>query len=130
LPNTEGVFVPNGWYPGVNNYQNKAMVQEYLKKYGGTPASISSDVAEAYAVGQVVAQAVTKTHSLDNAKLIAELHSGDTFKSVQGPVRFDATGQNTAAQAYLFQWQHGNLVPVFPASQAQAKPEYPKPNWH
>lgn len=130
LANTEGVFVPNGWYPGVDNYQNKTMVQEYLKQYGGTPDAISADVAEAYAVGQVVAQAVIKIHSLDNAKLIAELHSGDTFKSVQGPVRFDPTGQNVAAQAYLFQWQHGTLLPVFPAAQAKAKPEYPKPNWH
>jgi branched-chain amino acid transport system substrate-binding protein len=130
LANTEGVFVPNGWYPEVNNFGNQVMVREYLKKYGGTAAAISSDVAEAYAVGQVVAQAVTKNHSLDNAKLIAELHSGDTFNSVQGPVRFDPTGQNVAAQAYLFQWQHGNLVPVFPASQAKAKPEYPKPAWH
>jgi branched-chain amino acid transport system substrate-binding protein len=131
MANTEGIFVPNGgWFPEANNPGNAAMVQEYLKRYGGKAADISSDVAEAYAVGQVVAQAVTKNNSLDNAKLIATLHNGTIFTSVQGPVRFDATGQNILAQAYLFQWQHGNLVPVFPASQARAKPEYPKPNWH
>jgi branched-chain amino acid transport system substrate-binding protein len=104
------------------------MVAAYLAQYGGTPDSISSDVAEAYAVGQVVQQAVTKIGSLDNQKLIQELHS-DTFQSVQGPVKFDSTGQNTAAQAYLFQWQDGSLIPVYPASLAKASPEYPKPNW-
>jgi branched-chain amino acid transport system substrate-binding protein len=130
IANTEGVFVPNGWYPSADNYQNLAMVQAYLKKYGGTPDGMSADVPEAYAVGQVVAQAVTKNQSLDNAKLIATLHSGMTFKSVQGDVRFDSTGQNVAAQAYLFQWQHGKLVRVFPASSTTVKPEFPKPNWH
>jgi len=52
-----------------------------------------------------------------------------TFQSLQGPVAFDSTGQNRLAVAYLFQWQHGNLVPVFPQQQAMANVEYPKPDW-
>lgn len=124
----EGIFVPNGWYPTLNAPGNQDMVNAYLAKYGGTAADISSDVPEAYSVGQVVQQAVTQNKSLDNAKLIATLHSG-TFDSVQGKVKFDNTGQNTLATAYQFQWQNGNLIPVFPASVAQASPEYPKPNW-
>lgn len=126
----EGVFVPNGgWYPSINTFQNAKMVSDYLAKYGGTADGISSDVAEAFAVGQVFQQAATKVNSIDNAKLIAELHSGDTFQSVQGPVKFDSTGQNTLGTGYLFQWQKGSLVSVYPASQAAASPEYPKPNW-
>ncbi len=126
----EAIMVPNGWYPGSNNPGNAAMVQAYIAKYGGTPDGISSDVAEAYSVGQVVQQAVEKNQSLDNGKLIAELHSGDTFQSVQGDVKFDSTGQNVAALAYLFQWQHGNLVPIYPPTATGAvAPEYPKPNW-
>jgi branched-chain amino acid transport system substrate-binding protein len=125
----QGVFVPNGWYAGVTNYQNAQMVQEYIAKYGGTPDSISSDVAEAYAVGQVLEQVVNKIHTLDNKAIIQELHSGDTFNSVQGPVKFDSTGQNTAALAYLFQWQNGSLIPVYPASEAKASPLFPKPQW-
>ncbi len=126
----EAIMVPNGWYPESNNPGNADMVKAYLAKYGGTADGISSDVAEAYSVGQVVAQAVTKTGSLDNAKLIAELHSGDTFQSVQGDVKFDATGQNVAALAYLFQWQKGSLVLVYPPSaQGAVAPEFPKPNW-
>ncbi len=126
----EAIMVPNGWYPESNNPGNADMVKAYLAKYGGTADGISSDVAEAYSVGQVVAQAVTKIGSLDNAKLIAELHSGDTFQTVQGDVKFDATGQNVAALAYLFQWQKGSLVPVYPATaQGAVAPEFPKPNW-
>jgi branched-chain amino acid transport system substrate-binding protein len=126
----EAILVPNGgWWPQAPTAGNTQMVQAYLAKYGGKADDISSDVAEAYSVGEVVQQAVTKIGSIDNAKLIAKLHSGDTFQTVQGPVKFDSTGQNTAATAYLFQWQKGSLIPVYPANVAQTTPEFPKPNW-
>jgi branched-chain amino acid transport system substrate-binding protein len=126
---TNGVFVPNGWYPQSNNPGNADMVKAYLAKYGGTPESISANVAEGYSVGQVLEQVVNKIHSIDNAAIIKELHSGDTFDSVQGPVKFDQTGQNVSAQAYLFQWQKGTLLPVYPTDAAKASPMYPKPQW-
>jgi len=126
----EAIMVPNGgWFPQANTPGNAQMVQEYLATYGGNAADISSDVAEGYSVGQVVAQAVTNIKSIDNAKLIAELHAGHTYQTVQGPVKFDDTGQNIAATAYLFQWQSGSLIPVYPANVATAQPVYPKPNW-
>ncbi len=124
----EGIMVPNGWWPQLNAPGNAQMVQEYISKYGGTSSDISSDVPEAYSVGQVVAQAVTQNNSLDQSKLIATLHSG-TFDSVQGQVKFDSTGQNTLAQGYLFQWQSGQLIPVYPTNVASASPEFPKANW-
>jgi branched-chain amino acid transport system substrate-binding protein len=130
VKSAEAIMVPNGgWFAQATTPGNAQMVQEYIAKYGGTADGISSDVAEGYAVGQVVQQAVTKIGSLDNQKLIAELHSGATYTTVQGPVKFDSTGQNTAATAYLFQWQNGSLVPVYPPNVASAKPEYPRPNW-
>lgn len=125
----EAIMVPNGWWPGLNAPQNSTMVQAYLAKYGGTADGISSDVAEAWSVGQVVQQAVEKNGSLDNSKLIQTLHSNTTFQSVQGAVKFDSTGQNTAASAYLFQWQTGKFIPVFPAGSASASPVFPKPAW-
>ena len=126
----EAIMVPNGgWYPQASTPGNTQMVQEYLAKYGGTAADISSDVPEAYSVGEVVQQAVAKISSLDNQKLITELHSGSTYQTVQGPVKFDDTGQNVAATAYLFQWQNGSLIPVYPTNVAKATPEFPKPNW-
>ncbi len=125
----EAIMVPNGWFPEANNPGNAQMVQEYVAQYGGTYDGISADVAEAYSVGQVTAQAVTKDGNLDQTKLIAELHS-DTFTSVQGAVKFDGTGQNTAAVPYLFQWQGGTFVPVFPTNTTGVqKFEYPKPAW-
>lgn len=124
----EGILVPNGWWPDLNAPQNSTMVQAYLAKYGGDKSGISSDVAEAWSVGQVVAQAVTQNNSLDQTKLIATLHTG-TFQSCQGPVKFDSTGQNTLAQGYLFQWQNGQFIPVYPANVATAPIAFPKANW-
>ena len=125
----EGIMVPNGWFAEANNPNNAQMVQEYVAKYGGTYDGISADVPEAYAVGEVTAQAVTAIGSLDQTKLNAELHSA-TFHSVQGAVKFDTTGQNTAALSYLFQWQQGNLVVIYPSTTSGAqKPEFPRPNW-
>jgi branched-chain amino acid transport system substrate-binding protein len=112
--NENGVMVPNGWYPGYNNAASQQMVNEYLAQYHGTASGINADVAEAYSVGQIVAQAVTATGGTDNAKIIAYLHSGKTLTSVQGPVRFDALGENGAAAAFVFQWQQGKFVQVLP----------------
>jgi branched-chain amino acid transport system substrate-binding protein len=125
----EGILFPNAWYPQLKVPGNAEMIKAYLAKYKGTPDEISADIAEAYSVGQVTFQAVTKIKGLDNAKLLTELHSGATFQSVQGPVKFDATGQNILAQAYLSQWQRGAYLPVYPPSAAMATPEFPKPNW-
>jgi len=125
----EGIFVPNGgWYADINTFGNTQFQKDYIAKYGGSTADISSDTVQAYSVGQVLTQAVTKIHSIDNAKLIQELHS-DSFDTLQGPVKFAADGQNTTAVAFLFQWQNGNLIPVYPQNNAQANPEYPKRTW-
>ena len=87
-------------------------------------------MAEAYSVGQAVAQAVAATHSLDNAKIISYLHSGVTLNSVQGPVKFDSLGENGAAAAFVFQWQKGNQVQVLPTRGLGIQAaQYPKPNW-
>jgi ABC-type branched-subunit amino acid transport system substrate-binding protein len=78
----------------------------------------------------VLAQAVNATHSLDNSKLIAYLHGNATMDSVQGPVKFNSLGENTAGKTLTFQWQNGNLVQVLPSSTPGSKqPAYPKPAW-
>jgi len=128
--NTDGVMVPNGWFPGYQNAQSQAMVQSYISAYGGSPSDVNSDVAEAYSVGQVAAQAVTATHGTDNSKIISYLHSGVTLQSVQGPVKFDSAGQNGQAAAFIFQWQHGKFVQVLPVGAPGSVPvENPKAPW-
>jgi branched-chain amino acid transport system substrate-binding protein len=127
--NTEGVMVPNAWYGGSPNAASQTMVSEYIAQYGGTASGVNADVAEAYSVGQVAAQAVKATHSLDNAKIISYLHSGVTLTSVQGPVHFSSVGENEAATAFVFQWQKGTFVQVLPAGAGSTAIEYPKPVW-
>jgi branched-chain amino acid transport system substrate-binding protein len=112
--NENGMMVPDGWYPGIDIPASQQMVNEYVAQYGGTASDINADVAEAYSVGQVMAQAVDATGGTDNAKIIAYLHSGVTLHTVQGDVRFDALGENGAAAAFVFQWQHGKFVQVLP----------------
>jgi branched-chain amino acid transport system substrate-binding protein len=125
----EGIFVPNGgWFPDINTYQNAQFQQDYIAAYGGTSADISSDTVQAYSVMQVLTEAANKIHSIDKTKLMEELHS-DSFDTLQGPVKFAPDGENTTAVAFLFQWQAGNLIPVYPRNFAQANPEYPKPQW-
>ena len=129
IKSTEGIFVPNGgWFPSIKSFQNDQFVKDYTAKYGGTPDSISGDSVQAYSVMQVLDQAATKTQSIDNTKLMDTLRS-NSFNTLQGPVKFAADGENATAVPFLFQWQKGVLVPVYPTSQAKANPEYPKPQW-
>jgi branched-chain amino acid transport system substrate-binding protein len=128
LANTEGIMVPSGWWSSARTYQNAHFVKEFIAKYGGNPGSISADAAEAYSVGQVVAEAVSRIHSIDNAKLIQALHAG-TFDTVQGKMSFDSAGRPQGQGTFLVQWQHGQTVPVYPTAIAIARPEYPKPAW-
>jgi branched-chain amino acid transport system substrate-binding protein len=113
--NADGMMVPDGWYPGYRNKASEQMVGEYIAQYGGTASGINADVAEAYSVGQIMAQAVRATGGTNNAKIIAYLHSGVKLTSVQGPVRFDALGENGAAAAFVFQWQKGTFDQVLPS---------------
>jgi branched-chain amino acid transport system substrate-binding protein len=126
--NANGMMVPNGWYGGYNNPLSNAMVKAYIAKYGGTASDINADVAEAYSVGEVAALAVKATGGTSNAKIIHYLHSGVTLKTVQGPVKFDAIGENPEAAAFIFQWQNGNYNQVLPVgSPGSTKITNPKP---
>jgi branched-chain amino acid transport system substrate-binding protein len=130
VSNADGMMVPNGWYPGYANPASRQMVSEYVAQYGGTASGVNADVAEAYSVGQVIAQAVTATGGTDNAKIINYLHSGVPLTSVQGTVRFDALGENGAAAAFVFQWQKGTFRQVLPpATTGSVSITATKPPW-
>ena len=132
--NTEGIMVPNSWYPGATGYQSAAMLKLYMKMFGKTVGNnvqnVSADVAEVFATGQVLAKALTHTNSLSNALLMKYYHSGVLFKSVQGNVQFQKDGENLAGTSYIFQWQGGKLVPVLPLGAPGVKKiEIVKPHW-
>jgi branched-chain amino acid transport system substrate-binding protein len=117
--NATGMMVPDGWYGGYANAASKKMVAEYVKQYGGDAAGVNADVAEAYSVGQVVQEAITAVGSVDNAKIIAYLHGGNTLQTVQGAVKFDSLGENGDAASFIFQWQDkgSKFLQVLPAAQ-------------
>jgi branched-chain amino acid transport system substrate-binding protein len=128
--NANGMMVPDAWYPGYANATSQKMVQEYVAKYGGSASDVNADVAEAYSVGEVTAEAVKATGGTDGKKIIAYLHSGATLSSVQGPVQFNSLGENVKAIAFIFQWQNGKFVQVLPASApGSVKILYPKTDW-
>jgi branched-chain amino acid transport system substrate-binding protein len=130
VANATGMMVPDAWYPGYANAVSQAMVKEYVAKYGGTASGVNADVAEAYSVGQVTAEAVKATGGTDGSKIITYLHSGVTLQSVQGAVKFNSLGENVKAIAFIFQWQNGNFVQVLPATASgSVKIIDPKPNW-
>jgi branched-chain amino acid transport system substrate-binding protein len=129
--NATGIMVPNAWYPSYANTASQKMVSEYVAQYGGSAAGVNADVAEAYAVGQVVQQAITATGAVDNAKIISYLHSGVTLNSVQGAVKFDSLGENGSAAAFIFQWQKKgtSFVQVLPTGAAGTVPIVAKAPW-
>lgn len=130
VTHAEGILIPNnGWWPDVKTFQNNYFVPAFIKKFGGDSSGIGSDAVQAFSIGQTLEQAVNTTKTLDNAKLQAYMHTAVVFQTLQGPVKFGSDGQNLLALAYLFQWQSGNLIPVYPAAQASANLEYPKANW-
>ena len=130
-PNATGIMVPGGWYGGIQNPLSQEMVKAYIAQYGGTAADINADVAEAYSVGEITASAVTATKGVDNKKITSYLHSGVTLQTVQGPVKFNSSGENTVAQTFIFQWQKGGAFNlVLPASAPGAVAVInPKPHW-
>lgn len=125
-----GIMVPNLWYPGYADPASQAMVREYVAKYGGSASGVNADVAEAYSVGQITADAVKATGSTTGSKIITYLHGNRTFASVEGPVKFNSLGENVKAIAFVFQWQNGKFVQVLPVGAKGSVPVlYPKPNW-
>jgi branched-chain amino acid transport system substrate-binding protein len=130
VKNATGMMVPDAWYPGYPNAASQAMVKEYVAAYGGSASDVNADVAEAYSVGQVTAQAVQATHGTNGPAITRYLHSGVTLSSVQGPVKFNSLGENTKAIAFVFQWQNGKFVQVLPVNaRGSVKIINPKPHW-
>jgi branched-chain amino acid transport system substrate-binding protein len=129
--NATGMMVPNGWYGAYANPLSRAMVQDYVAKYGGGVSTINTDVAEAYSVGEVAADAVTATHGTNQAAIIRYLHSGVTLNTVQGPAQFTSLGENPKPASFIFQWQNGHYVQVLPPppTPGSVKIIFPKPAW-
>ncbi len=127
--NAQAIMVPDGWFGGEQNALSHVMVQDYIAKFGGTSSDINADVAEAYSAGEVLADAVRETHGTDNSKIIKYLHGNVELQTVQGPVKFTASGENTAQHGLIFQWQNGQFLPVLGSATGDTQVLASKPPW-
>jgi len=94
--------------------------KELLAKYQAAAATQGIDPGGwafpplGYAAGQVLAQAVEATKSLDHAKL-ADYMRGHTFKTVVGDIAFGKDGEWAKSRVFFTQFQHvtGNGMDQF-----------------
>jgi branched-chain amino acid transport system substrate-binding protein len=125
--NTEGIMSAADWYPASQAPGSADFTHNYLEAFGGNAESVDDSSAEAYAVGQVIADVAARTGRLDNVNVINSLHDG-TWPTILGNLSWSANGAPTG-EFTLVQWRHGNLLPVYPLSSSMSLPEAPKPNW-
>ena len=130
---TEGVLAPVGWSSEAEFPTNQEFVQSYEEKFGEEP---SEDPANAYTVGQVVAQAVEAVGSVEDQAALRDYIRDNEFETVVGPLTFNERGEPESAHMIL-QWQGGRTEIVLPV-QEQVEGEvdvqtgemiYPKPEW-
>ncbi|HWG27463.1 amino acid ABC transporter substrate-binding protein [Actinospica sp.] len=124
--NVNGIFGASDWVPQAKTTGNAAFIKAYIAKYGGTAAGIDPAAAEAYACGQLLQLVAQRTGKIDNATIISALHSG-SWPTVEGDLTWDANGTPQGADSVV-QWIQGQLLPVYPPSQALASP-IAKPYW-
>ncbi len=125
--NVNGIFSTGDWFPDSTAPGNKDFVAAYIAKYGGDAGSIDPTSAEAYATGQVLQQAVAKTNSVDNGKIIDALHQGG-WPTVEGVLSWNSIGEPQGSDL-LVEWIGGKLYPVYPPNVALHAPLQPKPPW-
>jgi branched-chain amino acid transport system substrate-binding protein len=102
---------PNLVFPGT---------KELLAKYQAAASSQGIDPGGwafpplAYSAGQVLAQAVEGTKSLDQAKL-ADFMRSHTFSTVVGDIKFGKDGEWAKSRVFFTQFQHvtGNSMDQF-----------------
>ena len=88
-----------------------AGLADLMKRYQAKAVELKTDpigyafVPFGYAAGQVLAQAVTETKSLDHDKLAAYIHS-HTFKTVAGDIAYGKDGEWAKTRQFLTQFQN------------------------
>jgi len=96
-------FVPAFDFPGSRDLLKR--YQAVAQQKGGIDPLGYGFVPFGYATGQVLAQAVEGTKSLDPQKLAQYMHTHG-FSTVVGEVRFNADGEWVKPRYVFSQWQH------------------------
>ncbi len=81
-----------------------------------------------YSAVEVVHQAIEEVGEIDRQKIRDVIASGKRFNTIWGDLYYE--DQRCANPWAVGQWQNGEMVGVFPADKAGAKPvQFPKPKW-
>jgi branched-chain amino acid transport system substrate-binding protein len=114
-PVANGIIIGESFVP--SSKLQFAGLDELMKRYQAKAPELKTDpigyafVPFGYAAGQVLAQAVTETKSLDHDKLAAYM-KGNSFKTVVGEISFGADGEWAKPRQLTTQFQNvepGNL---------------------
>jgi branched-chain amino acid transport system substrate-binding protein len=117
----EGLKYSDKWFGSAKEYADR------FKKEFSYDAPYQA--AESTASVLVFVDAFTRAGTLDPKKVRDAIASTD-LKTFYGPVKFDATGKNTAKPMVLYQVQQGQYRVVAPEDVAEAKLVFPMPRWN
>jgi branched-chain amino acid transport system substrate-binding protein len=122
----EGVVSVTGFNDTFTGNGVPAFLKAYRDAYHREP---DYHVASNFAAMTVLGAAITKNKSLDQEKLRETLGT-IVVPTVTGTYKVDArNGIQMGYTSYIFQWQHGKQVILYPGNVAQGKPKLPLPSW-
>jgi len=97
------------------------MVKAYQAAYNKPPEGV---VGAAYAVVQVMTDALGRADSVDRDALRSAIAGTNMTTSVIGPISFNDDGTGKVVTIYE-QWQNGKQVTVWPPDQVGGPIQYP-----
>jgi branched-chain amino acid transport system substrate-binding protein len=102
-PGAEGVMNTFGPDP-----RNNPAAADVVKKFRDAGFEPEAYTLYSYAAIQVIAAAIEKTGSADDAQKVAEtMKSGGPWKTVLGDISFDAKGDRTSLDYVMYIWKKG-----------------------
>jgi branched-chain amino acid transport system substrate-binding protein len=110
-----------GWGADLKFPGNADMVKAYQAAYNKPPEGV---VGAAYAVVQVLTDALGRAETFDRDGLRAAIAATTMQSSVIGPISFNPDGTGVVATIYE-QWQNGKQVTVWPQDQVGGPIQYP-----
>ena len=116
----EGVFSTSLWEPRANYPGAQKFEKDFVAAYGEAPGY---HAGLAYAGGQVLAEAIKETGSIDRKKVRSLLFNLDTM-TIIGRFGVDEAGKQVRQQAFIIQWQNGQKELVWPEAIQTAKPRF------
>lgn len=121
-PIAERIFSTN-YHFDAKNPRTAELRAEYQRRYG---APMRTGAVLAYDAVQVIAQGVERAGTTDAEKVRAAIASSRVAPLTvgTGPIEFAPNGDNDNALPVLMQVQNGQVKQVYPADQAESRPNY------